>query len=82
MHNRGAPCELEMADWTVLEAIGIEQRKKDPQFQLANGSIITRSAGYAVVAFGPIISASAIRTVGVGSLECAEGSREYPSDGS
>jgi hypothetical protein len=26
----------------VLEAIGIERRKKDLQFQLANGQIITR----------------------------------------
>ena len=34
---------------TVLEAIGIERRKKDLQFQLANGQIITRSAGYAVL---------------------------------
>jgi len=34
---------------TVLEAIGIERRKKDLQFQLANGQIITRSVGYAVL---------------------------------
>src|SRR5262249_16806079 len=34
---------------TVLEAIGIERRKKDVQFQLANGQIITRSVGYAVL---------------------------------
>lgn len=33
----------------VLEAIGIERRKKDLQFQLANGQIITRSVGYAVL---------------------------------
>jgi len=33
----------------VLEAIGIERRKKDLQFQLANGRIITRSVGYAVL---------------------------------
>jgi predicted aspartyl protease len=30
---------------TALEAIGIERRKKDLQFQLANGQIITRSVG-------------------------------------
>ena len=36
-------------DATVLEAIGIERRKKDLQFQLANGQIITRSVGYAVL---------------------------------
>ena len=35
---------------SVLEAIGIERRKKDLQFQLANGQIITRSVGYAVLA--------------------------------
>jgi predicted aspartyl protease len=33
----------------VLEAIGIERRKKDLQFQLANGIIFTRSVGYAVL---------------------------------
>src|ERR1039457_6926238 len=36
-------------DATALEAIGIERRKKDLQFQLANGQIITRSVGYAVL---------------------------------
>ena len=34
---------------TALEAIEIERRKKDLQFQLANGQIITRSVGYAVL---------------------------------
>jgi len=34
---------------TVLEEIGIERRKKDLQFQLANGQIVTRSVGYAVL---------------------------------
>ena len=37
---------------TALEAIGIERRKKDLQFQLANGQIVTRSAGYAVLMVG------------------------------
>jgi predicted aspartyl protease len=36
-------------DAAALEAIGIERRKKDLQFQLANGQIITRSVGYAVL---------------------------------
>lgn len=36
-------------DAKVWEAIGIERRKKDLQFQLANGQIITRSVGYAVL---------------------------------
>ena len=36
-------------DAVVLEAIGIGRRKKDLQFQLANGQIITRSVGYAVL---------------------------------
>src|SRR5580704_7952119 len=36
-------------DAAVLEAIGIELRKKDLQFQLANGQIVTRSVGYAVL---------------------------------
>src|SRR5271165_5390946 len=34
---------------TTLEAIGLERRKKDLQFQLANGQIVTRSVGYAVL---------------------------------
>ena len=36
-------------DAKVLEAIGIERRKKDLQFQLANGQVVTRSVGYAVL---------------------------------
>jgi predicted aspartyl protease len=36
-------------DGAILEAIGIERRKKDLQFQLANGQVITRSVGYAVL---------------------------------
>ena len=36
-------------DTAVLEAIGIERRKKDLRFQLANGQIVTRSVGYAVL---------------------------------
>jgi predicted aspartyl protease len=36
-------------DSTVLEAIGIERRKKDLQFQLANGQVVMRSVGYAVL---------------------------------
>ena len=36
-------------DTAVLEAIGLERRKKDLQFQLANGQIVTRSVGYAVL---------------------------------
>jgi predicted aspartyl protease len=41
--------ESTWVDAAVLEAIGIERRKKDLQFQLANGQIITRSVGYAVL---------------------------------
>ena len=36
-------------DAELLEAIGIEPRKKDLQFQLANGQIVTRSVAYAVL---------------------------------
>ena len=41
--------ESTWVDATILEAIGIERRKKDIQFQLANGQIVTRSVGYAVL---------------------------------
>lgn len=34
---------------SVLAKVGIEPRKKDLQFQMANGQIITRSVGYAVL---------------------------------
>jgi len=37
-------------DAALLETIGLERRKKDLQFQLANGQIVTRSVGYAVLA--------------------------------
>ena len=34
---------------SVLERAGIQPRKKDMQFQMANGQIITRSVGYAIL---------------------------------
>jgi predicted aspartyl protease len=36
----------------LLESIGIERRKKDQSFQMANGQIITRGVGYAVMKSG------------------------------
>jgi hypothetical protein len=36
-------------DGVLLERIGIEPRKKDLQFQIANGQIITRSVGYEIL---------------------------------
>lgn len=33
----------------VLERVGVERRKKDLQIQMANGQIITRSVGYAIL---------------------------------
>jgi predicted aspartyl protease len=36
----------------TLESIGVERRKKDLQFQMANGTIITRGVGYAVIRSG------------------------------
>lgn len=44
--------EATWIDSAVLAKIGIEPRKKDLQFQMANGSIITRSVGYAVLKVG------------------------------
>jgi hypothetical protein len=41
--------ESTWVDATVLEAIGIERRQKDLQFQLADGQVRTRSVGYAVL---------------------------------
>lgn len=37
---------------TLLEGIGITRRKKDQSFQMANGQIITRGVGYALVRSG------------------------------
>lgn len=36
----------------VLEALGVERRKKDQAFQMANGQIITRGVGYALLQAG------------------------------
>jgi predicted aspartyl protease len=36
----------------LLDSIGIERRKKDRQFQMANGAIITRGVGYALIRSG------------------------------
>jgi predicted aspartyl protease len=41
--------EFTWIDARVLEEIGIERRKKDLQIQMANGQIITRSVGYAIL---------------------------------
>ncbi|MGO8765485.1 MAG: retroviral-like aspartic protease family protein [Limisphaerales bacterium] len=41
--------EATWIDGTVLSKIGVEPRKRDLQFQMANGQIITRSVGYAVL---------------------------------
>lgn len=37
---------------SLLESIGIGREKKDIQFTMANGSLITRSMGFAVVRVG------------------------------
>ena len=36
----------------VLESMGVERRKKDQSFQMANGQIIMRGVGYAVIRSG------------------------------
>ena len=41
--------EFTWVDAKILERIGIERRKKDLQIQMANGQIVTRSVGYAVL---------------------------------
>lgn len=41
--------ESTWVDSAVLAKIGIEASKKDLQFQMANGEIITRSVGYAIL---------------------------------
>lgn len=41
--------EATWIDETVLQRTGIEPRKKDMQFLMANGQIITRSVGYAIL---------------------------------
>ena len=47
MVDTGAESTWIRAD--VLEKVGIEPRKKDLQFQMANSQIIIRSVGYAVL---------------------------------
>lgn len=41
--------EYTWIDAKVLDRIGVERRKKDLQIQMANGQIITRSVGYAIL---------------------------------
>ncbi len=36
----------------VLQRIGVEPKKKDVSFQMANGTVITRSIGFAVIRVG------------------------------
>jgi predicted aspartyl protease len=36
----------------LLDSIGVERRKKDRAFQMANGAIITRGVGYALIRSG------------------------------
>ncbi len=56
---------------TVLEAIGIERRKKDLQFQLANGQIITRSVGYAVLMVSKSETVDEVVFAETGDLQCS-----------
>ena len=44
--------EYTWVDAKVLAHIGVERRKKDLQIQMANGQIITRSVGYAILRVG------------------------------
>jgi len=44
--------EFTWIDEHIVNRIGIEPRKKDLQIQMANGQIITRSVGYAVLRVG------------------------------
>ena len=41
--------EFTWIDGNVLERLGVERRKKDLQIQMANGEVITRSVGYAIL---------------------------------
>ena len=41
--------EFTWIDAHVLNKLGIERRKKDIQIRMANGQIITRSVGYAIL---------------------------------
>ncbi|MDA3939112.1 MAG: retroviral-like aspartic protease family protein [Spirochaetia bacterium] len=41
--------ELTWIGQKTLERIGIEPEKKDVQFRMANGAVITRSIGFAVI---------------------------------
>ena len=36
----------------LLETIGVKREKKDLEFQMANGQVITRTIGFAIVRFG------------------------------
>ena len=41
--------EFTWVDGRALDKLGIERRKKDIQIRMANGQVITRSVGYAIL---------------------------------
>ena len=55
--------EATWAPATILESIGVKRAKKDRAFAMANGQVITRTVGYAMlrVAAGPVPAAGNIQ---------------------
>ena len=52
--DTGSECTWVPGD--ILEALGVEREKKDLAFSMANGEIITRSVGYAILQIGPYVT--------------------------
>ena len=52
----------------LLEKIGVERRKKDQSFQMANGQIITRGVGYAIIQLGEYETTDEVVFAEVGDL--------------
>ncbi len=65
---------------TTLEEIGIERRKKDLQFQLANGQIVTRSVGYAVLMVDKSETVDEVVFAEAGDLQLARSARSGRSE--
>jgi len=65
--DTGSECTWIAGD--LLESLGIVRRKKDMQFQEANGQTLTRSIGYAVIRAGEFFTIDEVVFAEPGDLQ-------------
>ena len=61
--------EASWIDREVLSGIGVVPRKKDQRFRMANGEVITRSVGFAVIHAGGTLTVDEIVFAEKGDLQ-------------